>query len=116
MTKTPTCPLESDEQIMFVQKFRQQYVGVLIHSIPNGGLRQAREALRLKNEGVVKGIPDLFIPEWSLWVEMKRQKGSSLSTDQKEIISHLEDVGHKVIVGYGWQDALLKVNQFKENK
>lgn len=116
MAKTPTCPLESDEQIMFVAKFRQQYHGVLIHSTPNGGLRNPREALRLKNEGTVKGIPDLFIPEWLLWVEMKRQKGSSLSPDQKEIITHLESIGHRVIVGYGWVDALEKVNKFMESK
>jgi hypothetical protein len=44
-------------------------------------------AKRLKAEGVVRGIPDLFIPQWNLWVEMKRKTGGRLSPEQKSMIS-----------------------------
>jgi hypothetical protein len=38
----------------------------------------------------VRGIPDLFIPEWRLWVEMKRKTGGRLSTEQKSMINYLQ--------------------------
>lgn len=45
------------------------------------------------------------MPEWSLWIEMKRQEGGRLSAAQKDWIAYLEEVGHTVIVGRGWEDA-----------
>lgn len=50
-------------------------------------------------------MPDLCVPEWSLWIEMKRQEGGRLSAAQKDWIEYLEEVGHTVIVGKGWEDA-----------
>jgi hypothetical protein len=38
-------------------------------------------------EGVSPGVPDLFIPDWLLWVEMKREKGGRVSPEQKDWIS-----------------------------
>lgn len=84
----------------------------MIFAIPNGEHRAVSVARRLKAEGVVKGIPDLFIPEWNLWVEMKRQKGGRISDDQSNIIDHLRNVGHSVIVGIGAKDASAKILDF----
>ncbi len=98
-------PTEHHEQALFVQWFRRTYPGVLIHSIPNGGHRSFSTATALKVEGTVKGIPDLFIPGWQLWVEMKRIKGGVLSPDQKIIIEYLESNGYQVIVGKGFLHA-----------
>lgn len=44
-----------------------------------------------KKEGVKKGVPDLvvFLPNKILFVEMKRQKGSATSLEQKEWCEHL---------------------------
>ena len=98
-------PSESEEQEGFVNWFRAKFPGVLIYAIPNGGHRAVSVAKRLKAEGVIAGIPDLHIPEWRLWVEMKRVKGGSLSQDQRAMIRHLENIGHKVIVGRGAKDA-----------
>jgi hypothetical protein len=102
-------PSEHYEQALVVQWFRRTYPGVLIHSIPNGGARSMATAVALKVEGTVKGIPDLFIPAWRLWVEMKRVKGGVLSPDQKEIIAYLERVGYCVIVGKGAEDAKTQI-------
>jgi hypothetical protein len=69
-------------------------------------------AKRLKAEGVVRGIPDLFIPEWRLWVEMKRKTGGRLSTEQKSMINYLQNIGYTVIVGIGAGDASRQVLEF----
>ena len=101
-------PSEHLEHVGFVNWFRVQFPSVLIFAVPNGEKRAISVAKRLKAEGVVRGIPDLFIPEWSLWVEMKRVKGGRLSPEQKQMIVYLESIGHNVIVGLGAKDASKK--------
>jgi len=96
---------EHDEQVGFVVWFRARFQGVLILAVPNGGKRHPATARKLKAEGVVPGVPDLFVPEWNLWVEMKRAKGGRLSPDQRQVIAYLEGIGHSVIVGHGAEDA-----------
>lgn len=100
------CPTEDAEQITFLNWFRLNYPGVLIFAVPNGGFRHKATAQKLKQTGVVKGIPDLFIPEWLLWIEMKREKGGTVSKEQKEKINYLNDIGHKAIVCRGHQEAI----------
>jgi len=102
-------PSETEEQEGFVNWFRSKFSGVLIFAIPNGGHRAISTAKRLKAEGVVPGIPDLHVPAWRLWIEMKRTKGGKLSAEQESMILHLESLGHKVIVGKGAEDASLQV-------
>ena len=72
-------------------------------------------AKRLKAEGVVRGIPDLFIPQWNLWVEMKRVSGGRLSPEQKAMIIYLESIGNTVIVGKGAADASKQILEFKND-
>lgn len=104
---------EHREQVMFLKWFMAQYKGVLIHSIPNGGNRDIITAKKLKDEGAIAGIPDLFIPKYNLWIEMKKEKGGILSKVQKDIISYLEnEAGHTVIIGHGAMDAVSKVKEF----
>jgi len=67
----------------------------------------------LKAEGVLKGVPDLCIPAWRTWVEMKRQKGGSLSPEQKEFKKYLESVGDFVIIGLGCEDAKRQILALK---
>lgn len=110
MTKTP---LEHIEQVSLINWFRSTYPDVLIFAIPNGGLRNIAVARKLQAEGVVPGVPDLCIPEWRLWIEMKRAKNGRVSEDQKKIISYLESCGYTVIIGHGNEDAKKKVLQFK---
>jgi len=111
-----TSPSEHSEQVGFINWFRVQYPRVLIFAIPNGEKRSISVAKRLKAEGVVRGIPDLYIPEWNVWVEMKRVTGGRLSPDQKGIITYLENIGHKVIVGKGAGDASKQVLEYLKLK
>ena len=57
---------EHAEQAGFVTWFRTKYPGTLIFAIPNGGKRDIVTAKKLQMEGVTPGVPDLFIPAWSL--------------------------------------------------
>jgi len=102
-------PSEHQHQVGFVNWFRARFPRVLIFAIPNGEKRALSVAKRLKAEGVVRGVPDLFIPEWCVWVEMKRTTGGRLSPEQREMIAYLEGIGQKVIVGKGAKDASAKV-------
>lgn len=110
------CPSESDEQVGFLRWFDTQFPRVWIFHIPNGGHRKMSVAKAMKREGVKPGVPDLFIPEWNLWVEMKRQKGGRLSPDQKAWIEYLERVGHTVIVGLGATDASKQVLEWRSKQ
>lgn len=82
----------------------------LLYHIPNGGSRNAIEAMHLKAQGVKKGVPDLCLPVprgkfHGLYIEMKRQKGGTLSTAQKEWIARLRNQGYRVEVCHGFKEA-----------
>ena len=102
-------PSEHHEQCLFVQWFRRTYPGVRIFAIPNGGMRNKMQAMKLKAEGVSAGVPDLYVPAWALWIEMKRIKGGSVSTEQKDWHEYLQSIGHKVLIGKGFDDARKKL-------
>ena len=105
---------EHEEQRELVQWFRQTYPGVRIFAIPNGGARNLATAARLKAEGVSSGVPDLCVPAWRLWIEMKRAKGGVVSAEQKGWIQYLEGADYWCIVGKGAEDAKTKILAFKE--
>lgn len=102
---------EHDEQREFVAWFRKNFPD-RIFAIPNGGQRNRITGAKLKAEGASAGVPDLFIPRWSLWVEMKRKKGGRLSPAQLDWIEYLDGIGHAVIIGYGCEDAQNKIKLF----
>jgi len=102
-----TLLMESEhlQQVRLVSWFRKTYPSVRVFAVPNGGGRSMAQGASLKAEGVTAGVPDLFVPEWNLWVEMKREAGGVVSPVQKDWIAYLESIGHRVIVGLGFEDA-----------
>lgn len=112
MTESCTVSGEHVEQVTFVRWFRATYPGVRIFAIPNGGYRDKRTAEKLKAEGVEPGVPDLYVPAWGLWIEMKRVKGGKVSEEQSDWLDYLQCVGDSVIVGRGWEDASRQVRVF----
>ncbi len=102
------------QQVRLVSWFRRSYPGVKVFAIPNGGHRGASQGANLKAEGVSPGVPDLFVPEWLLWVELKREKGGVVSPVQRDWIAYLESIGHKVIVGRGFEDAKRQIEDVKK--
>lgn len=98
-------PSEHWEQREFVRWFRKTFPDVLIFAIPNGGHRGKAQAGNLKAEGVVPGVPDLYVPAWQWWPEMKRQKGGRVSPDQRRVMEYLQSIGHRVDVCNGCEAA-----------
>ncbi|MDA0238991.1 MAG: hypothetical protein O3A84_03055 [Proteobacteria bacterium] len=100
---------EHEEQRELVQWVRQTYPGVRIFAIANGGQRSRTTGARLKAEGVSAGVPDLYVPAWNLWIEMKRETGGVLSAPQRDWLAYLDSIGHGTILGHGFQDAKEKI-------
>lgn len=90
-----------------------------IFAIPNGGVRSIATARRLKGEGVLAGVPDLFLPvargqHHGLFLEVKTEKGR-LSPAQASLCDYLKGQGYRVevvrsvaqgvelVTGYLWQ-------------
>lgn len=71
----------------------------LIFSIPNGGKRDAREAKKLKNTGLLKGASDLVIviPGQTIYSETKKPGGYQ-SDDQKDFQARAIALGHQYII------------------
>ena len=105
-------PLETHEQIAFVNWFERQYPKVFIHAIPNGLHIGHRQREKASAEGVRKGPSDLHVPEWRLYVEMKRQKGSRWDEEQKKYKRHVEKGGGTYLLCLGFEDAKRQLGDF----
>jgi hypothetical protein len=103
-------PTEHLEQVTLVTWYRRTYKNELLVAIPNGGKRHIKTALAMKQEGVSKGFPDLFLPVpnsqfHGLFIEMKRQKGGTLSKEQKAWLDYLNSAGYQAVVCKGFLEA-----------
>jgi len=67
--------------------------------------------MKHKREGLRSGVPDLFIPAWKLWIEMKAEKGA-LSVTQKDWKMYLEGIGQSVVVAKGFDSAKQQIIEF----
>ena len=111
---TVAAPSEHLEQVRLVSWFRKTWPGVRIFAIPNGGGRSMAQGASLKAEGVTAGVPDLFIPAWGVWIEMKRATGGVVSPVQRDWVAYLEGIGHLVIIGRGFEDAKRQIEGMKK--
>ena len=112
-------PTESQEQAAFVQWFRLAYPKLkeLLFSIPNGSHKSPAAAMKFKREGLVAGVPDLFLayPKnglSGLFCEMKRTKGGKVSERQHKVFAQLAAQGYSVRVCYGCDDAVEAVTEY----
>ena len=104
---------ESKIQSIFIYYFRHFYPDVLIFAIPNGAFFANQiQASKLKREGMVSGIPDLFVPEWKLWIEFKKNKKLKLSKNQEIVMHYLEKHNYEVVVFFGLLESLLALPFF----
>jgi len=111
--RRPVCPTESQEQVMLFQWARFESARYpelkLMYHIPNE--RSSRnEAMRLKNEGVKAGVPDIFLPcarggYHGLYIELKRREGGRLSQYQREMIRDLRAQDYAAVVCRGFDEA-----------
>jgi hypothetical protein len=108
--------LESKLQSQCVKWFRLQYPNETIFAIPNGGQRNITTAKRLKDEGVLSGVADLFVLHgtWNfngLFIEMKIGKGkqteSQIEFEQKAKSKH-----YKYVVCRSFEDFIYEVTKY----
>lgn len=57
------------------------------------------------SQGMLKGCPDLFIPEYGLFIELKRRDGGVVSLEQQKVHKMLRSMGYKVEVCHGAKEA-----------
>lgn len=110
---------EHDEQTQLFQilaLYEERYpVLRWIFAIPNGGKRHPATAVKMKAEGVRRGIPDICIPypvdEWAgCYVEMKFGKGR-LTKEQQEFIETFQNT-HKIYVCYSAIEAAHAIGKY----
>ena len=56
-------------------------------------------------QGMLKGCPDLFLPEFGLFIELKRRDGGVVSAEQLKVHKILRNYGYKVEVCHGAKEA-----------
>lgn len=110
---------EHDLQTACVRWFRLQYreFANLLIAIPNGGQRDVRVARKLKAEGVVAGVPDLFLAiargqSHGMWIEMKNGKAGRVSEHQHYMLYALARQGYKGIVCRTFDEFREAVNSY----
>jgi hypothetical protein len=115
---------ESLEQARFFAWVKKHMAQYPIFSIPNGGHRTATTAARMKMEGLVPGVPDIFaaVPTLSdsgmvpgLFIEMK-SAGGKLSEAQKTMIERLREQGYAVAVCQGCAEAQVALIEYLEER
>lgn len=92
---------ESQLQILCIEWFRAMYpqYRMLLFAIPNGGKRNVVTALRMKREGVISGVPDLFLSigrngYHGFYIEMKFGK-NKMSQNQEKFFQYAKKHGYK---------------------
>jgi hypothetical protein len=102
--------VEASHQRAFMQWLSYHpHIGQATFHIPNGGFRNAREAANLKRQGVLSGVPDIFVavpnlPYSGLFIEFKAGK-NPLTKNQKTVIERLLKNGYQCKVCYSWFEA-----------
>ena len=89
-----------------------------LYACPNGGKRHVVAAMKMKQEGVKAGVPDLFLPvqksfSSGLYIEMKR-KGGVISPDQERWILFLRSQNFRVVVCWSADEAIRELELYLE--
>ena len=95
---------------------QSRWPNAVCFAIPNGGARDAITGARLKQEGVLAGVPDIFLAKSAcgkhgMFIEMKTKKGR-VSERQRDLFPLLEAQGYGVAVCHGWREAAETVEAY----
>lgn len=104
-------------QVKCVEYFRLRHPDMMIFAVPNGAKRNVIVARKLKAEGVLAGVPDLFVPvprgEYGgLFLEMKNGKKGRLTMNQIEVMSKLRVLGYKCEVVRDFESFKLITDEY----
>jgi hypothetical protein len=112
---------EAAVQMAIVRYIRFQYPHVLYCATAGGVRTSFMQSARLKMTGYVAGVPDLLIFEPSngyhgLMIEVKKDKNSYPTKQQKEWIENLNKRGYSAHVAKSFEDAKNVIdNYFNRN-
>lgn len=116
--RNKNCPMETLEQVTFVNRLRKQYpdtLGRLVVHIKNEGKRTSNQALKDAAEGMTPGASDILIPvSPAIVIEFKR-RDHTLSSWQKGQIDYLKaahDAGSFVFVALGADAAMEGIEEW----
>ena len=89
---------------------------MLLHHVPNGGLRSKSEAARLKRAGVKSGVPDIVLPVargiyHGLYIELKALDGI-VSKTQREWLNSLRLQGYFALACFGADEAISVIKKY----
>ena len=121
----PVSPLEEIEQehvFLWASMEERAYPELaMLYAIPNGGKRAIKTAIALKAQGVKSGVPDMCLPVargayHGLYIELKRQRGGTVSEAQKEWITALAEQGYKAVVCRGAEEAIKVIKEYLNNE
>ncbi len=115
-------PSESDEQKAVVKWLRTLgYTPMAIENEQTIQPKQSADRWRIANHrkamGQQRGAPDFLIVEPSPFtgrrvvVEMKKRKGGRIKDHQKEIHEMMRRYDYEVVVGFGSDDARMKLQE-----
>lgn len=102
---------EHDLQVSCVTWFRYNYpeYAKLLMAIPNGGFRLKLTAAKMRAEGQLAGVPDLFLAvaknkKHGLWIEMKNGKAGRVSDSQTDMMKRLWEQGYECRIARSMED------------
>ena len=104
-------------QVKCVRWFRSTYKDVMIWATPNGTFCSHSQAVKLVSEGVVSGVPDLFVAEarqgfHGLFIEMKNGKAGKVSANQDKVMDYLGSKDYKCVVCRYYDEFQKIVNDY----
>jgi hypothetical protein len=110
------------EQVALINWFRLQYPFLkgCLWAVPNGGVRNIGTAIKLKREGVISGVADLFLMcprglKHGLFIELKSKTGKA-SPNQLEFQKLAQKMGYEAEICYGFMQAKnLIINYLSNN-
>ena len=107
-TKARRTKKEHSDQVRLVMRVKVFMPHVIIAAIPNGADISAAQRIKLSQEGLYSGFPDLMLfakDKPDLFIEMKREKNGRLSDEQIKCHKALADIGKTVITCHGFDEA-----------
>ena len=117
--KTPT---EHEEQMLVVRWWRgccREYdcEPEELFSIPNNGKRSFAVAQYFLDEGMVKGVADMFLAVPArgmsgMWIEMKRRKNSRVQPEQYDFGRRVIERGYHFVIAKGADDAITQIKEY----
>ena len=100
--------------------FNGKPLSKVCHAIPNGGKRNKREAGRMKRQGVLAGVADVFLAVavggyHGLYIEFK-VGDNSMSEAQADFKENVVENGYLHVICFSVEDAILEVELYLSGK